>query len=52
MLMLVLALVLVVLMVVYFREAQTGSPSPMLLWAMGSVGGALLVLRVLARRRG
>ncbi len=51
-LMLVLALVLVVLMLLYFRDLQSGESSPLTLWAMGIVGAALLVLRILAHRRG
>ncbi|MGE0702419.1 MAG: hypothetical protein AB7F99_08095 [Vicinamibacterales bacterium] len=51
-LMLVLALVLVVLMALYFQALGSGNTAPSLVWAMGVVGVALLVLRVLARRRG
>jgi uncharacterized paraquat-inducible protein A len=50
--MLVLALALVVLMVVYLRGMQTGGQSPAVLWAMGAVGVALLIVRVLVHRRG
>ena len=49
---LLLALVLVVLMLLYFRQLESGVPSPAIPWAMGAVGVALLVLRVLVRRRG
>jgi len=52
MLTLVLALALVVLMASYFQALGSGSESPSIVWAMGVVGVALLVLRVLARRRG
>jgi hypothetical protein len=51
-LMLVLALVLVVLMVLYFQALEGGTSSTPLVWGMGVVGVALLVLRVLVRRRG
>lgn len=50
---LALALVVVVLMVLYFRAMERGESAPALVWAMGGIGVVLLVLRVImARRRG
>jgi hypothetical protein len=50
--MLVLMLALVVLLVLYLRDFSSGTASAFMPWAIGVTAAALLVLRMIARRRG
>jgi hypothetical protein len=50
--MLVLILVLVTLFALYLRDVSSGNAAGFIPWAIGATAAALLVLRVIARRRG